>query len=112
MDFKKFLDNHIKLLSEGDAAALVENDYHDNAIMFLMLGDDGQLISGKDALKIQFDMYLKNIYRGFISLEKVVISDDSICLQARINTTGGEVRVWDALYMNNGKIFRHYSGMM
>jgi hypothetical protein len=112
MDFKKFLDNHIRLLADGDAGALVESDYHDDAIMFLMLGEKGQLICGKESLKEQFDMYLKNIYRGFIAIEKVLISDDSICLQARINTTNGELRVWDALYMNDGKIFRHYSGMM
>ena len=112
MDFKKFLDNHIRLLSEGDVGALVESDYHEDAVMILMLGDTGQVISGKDALKVQFDMYLKNIYRGFISLQKLVTFEDSICLEARINTSGGEANVWDALYMKNGKIFRHYSGMM
>ncbi len=112
MDFKQFIDNHIRLLQEGDAGALVESDYHDDAIMFLMVGEEGQLISGKDALREQFDMYLKNIYRGFIALEKMLISEDSICVQAKINTTDGELRVWDVLCMKDGKIFRHYSGMM
>lgn len=110
MDFNEFLDNHIRLLSEGDAGALVEHDYHDDAMLFLMLGDEGQVVAGKDALKAQFDMYLKNIYRGFISLQKVVMSDDSICLEAKIKTTGGDAQVWDALYIKNGKILRHYSG--
>lgn len=111
MDFQKFIDNHVKLLSEGDAGRLVENDYHDDAVMVLMLGPEGQVVSGKEALKVQFDMYLKNIYRGFVSVQKLGMSDDSICLEATINTTGGEAKVWDALYMKDGKIFRHYSGL-
>lgn len=111
MNFQNFIDNHIKLLSEGDAGKLVENDYHDDAEMVLMLGAEGQLVVGKEALKAQFDMYLKNIYRGFVSIQKLGLSADSICMEATINTTGGEVQVWDALFMKDGKIFRHYSGL-
>ncbi|MDD2365069.1 MAG: nuclear transport factor 2 family protein [Desulfuromonadaceae bacterium] len=111
MDFQNFIDNHIKILSEGDAERLVENDYHDDAVMVLMLGEKGQIVTGKEALKIQFDMYLKNIYRGFVSIQKLGISDDSICMEATINTTAGEAKVWDALFMKDGKIYRHYSGL-
>lgn len=111
VDYQKFIDNHVKLLSEGDADKLVENDYHDDAVMVLMLAEEGQIVTGKEALKTQFDMYLKNIYRGFVSLQKLGISDDSICVEATINTTEGETQVWDALYMKDGKIFRHYSGL-
>jgi len=110
VDFQKFIDNHLRLLAEGDAEKLVENDYHDDAVMVLMLGPEPQIVSGKDALKRLFDMYLKNIYRGFVSFQKLGFSDDSICLEATINTTGGEAKVWDALYMKDGKILRHYSG--
>lgn len=111
VDYQKFIDNHVKLLAEGDADRLVENDYHDDAVMVLMLAEEGQIVAGKEALKTQFDMYLKNIYRGFVSLQKLGISDDSICVEATINTTEGEAQVWDALYMKDGKIFRHYSGL-
>lgn len=110
MNLKDFVDNHLKLLSEGDAARLVENDYHDDAVMILMVGPEAQIVSGKDALRALLDMYMKNIYRGFVSFQKLVVSDDSICLEATINTTGGEAKVWDALYMKEGKIFRHFSG--
>jgi hypothetical protein len=111
VDFQKFIDNHIKLLSAGDAERLVENDYHDDAVMVLMLGAEGQIVTGKEELKVQFDLYLKNIYRGFVSLQKLGISEDSICVEATIKTTGGEAQVWDALYLKDGKIFRHYSGL-
>lgn len=111
VDFKTFIDEHIRLLAEGDAAKMVEHDYHDEAVMVLMLGQQGQVIAGKAALTAQFDMYLKHIYRGFIAIDKLGLSEDSICLEARINTTQGESGVWDVLYMRDGKIFRHYSGI-
>ncbi len=109
-NFKDFVDNHLKLLSEGNAENLVENDYHDDAVMMLMVGPEPQVVKGKDALKVLLGMYMKDIYRGFVSFQTLTFSDDSICLEATINTVFGESKVWDALYMKDGKIFRHYSG--
>ncbi|WP_076791360.1 hypothetical protein [Chlorobium sp. KB01] len=80
--------------------------------MILMLGSEGQVVTGKAALKQQFGMYLEKVYRGFQSLEKIGFYEDSICLEATINTTEGVVRVWDALYMKDDKIYRHFSGVM
>ncbi len=40
-------------------------------------------------------MDLRNIYRCVVALEKVVISEDSVCFQVRINTTAGVLGVWD-----------------
>ncbi len=51
MDFKKILDNHIRLLAEGYPGALVENDYHSDGVAFLMVGEEGQLTSGKETLR-------------------------------------------------------------
>jgi hypothetical protein len=111
MSFQAFVDNHVKLLAEADAAKLVESDYHEDAVMVLMVTPEGQVASGRPALTTQFDYYLKNIYRGFISVEKLAFTDDSICLEATINTVDGEQKVWDVLSMKNGKIFRHFSGL-
>ena len=94
MSFKAFIDNHVKLLAEFDAVKLVENDYHDDAVMVLMLSPEGQVASGKQALTAQFDYYLKNIYRGFVSIEKLGITEDSICLEATINTVNGALWLW------------------
>jgi hypothetical protein len=44
-------------------------------------------------------------------VEKLAFTDDSICLEATINTVDGEQKVWDVLSMKNGKIFRHFSGL-
>ena len=111
MDTKAFVENHVKLLAEGDADRLVDNDYHDEAVMLLMIGDVPQVVNGKEALKGQVAYYLKNIYRGTVSVEKLLLTEDSISLEATIDTTGGLAKVWDALFMKDGKIFRHCSGM-
>ena len=111
INFKEFLDEHLRLLAQGDAQQLVEHDYCDDAVMVLMVGPEGQTISGKQALVAQLDLYLKHIYRGFVALDKLGFSDDAICLEARINTTNGEMGVWDVLCMRDGKIFRHFSGL-
>ena len=111
MDLKAFVDSHVKLLAEGDVNKLVEHDYHDGAVMVLMVTDPPSTVVGKEALKGQLGFYLANIYRGMASMEKLAITDDSICLEATINTASGPSKVWDALYLKDGKIFRHYSGL-
>jgi len=110
LNFKEFVDNHLKLLAAGDAVKLVANDYHDDAVMVLMVGPEPQVVTGKQALQALLGVYLRDIYRGFVSFQKLAFSDDSICLQATINTVAGEANVWDALFMKDGKIYRHYSG--
>lgn len=111
MDMKEFVDTHVKLLADGDANKLVEHDYHDGAVMVLMVTDPPSTVVGKEALKGQLGFYLQNIYRGMVSIEKLGITEDSICLEATISTVSGPSKVWDALYMKDGKIFRHYSGL-
>lgn len=110
-DWNAFVTKHVELLAAGDASALVDNDYHENAVMVLMVNDAPQVIAGKAALKQLFTMYLRDIYRGLVAMRKLGVHDDSICLEATIMTSGGECGVWDALYMKDGKIFRHYSGL-
>jgi hypothetical protein len=111
MTNREFYDNHIKLLAENDVNALVEHDYHEDAIMILHVAEEPIILNGKEALVKQLGDYLTYIYRGFISTEKLAITEDSIFLEATINTTNGPSKVYDALYMKDGKIFRHFSGL-
>lgn len=111
MNLQEFVDGHVRLLAEGDAARLVDHDYHDQAAMILMIGGEPLYIQGKDALKAQFGYYLEHIYRGLVSIESMGMLEDAICLEATIATASGPARVWDALYLKDGKIFRHFSGL-
>lgn len=111
MDNQAFYENHLALLANKDANELVEHDYHNDAEMILLVADEPIHIKGKDALKKQLSDYINYIYRGFVSTEKLAITDDSIFLEATINTTNGPAKVYDALYLKDGKIYRHYSGV-
>ncbi len=111
MTNQEFYENHLDLLSKGDADELVEHDYHDDAQMILFVADEPIILTGKEALKKQLGDYVKYIYKGFVSSERLVITDDSIFLEATIDTANGHSKVYDALYMKDGKIFRHYSGL-
>lgn len=110
MSYKEFYDNHIELLRKNDVSAMVEHDYHDDAVMLLLATDEPQIVRGKEALKQVLGRYLEFIYRGFISTEKFVENEDSLYFEATIRTISGAQQVYDALYMKDGKIFRHYSG--
>lgn len=111
MTTQEFYDNHLKLLADNDADALVEHDYHDDAVMILHVAEEPMYVTGKDAIKNQLEGYLKYVYRGFVSTEKLALTDDSIFLEATIDTANGPSKVYDALYLKDGKIFRHYSGL-
>jgi len=111
MSYKEFYDNHIRLLAERDAKLLVDNDYHDDAVMILHVQDQPIIANGKEAITGQMDMYIKYIYKGFISTEKYAETEDSIFFEATIDTVNGPSKVYDALYMKGNKIFRHYSGI-
>jgi hypothetical protein len=111
MTNQEFYDNHLVLLANKDVNELVEHDYHDDAVMILLVAEEPIYVYGKEALKVQLGDYLENIYRGFISTEKLAITEDSIHLEATIMTAWGESKVYDALYLKDGKIFRHYSGL-
>lgn len=111
MNMKEFYNNHIDLLKKGDVNALVDHDYHEDAEMLLLAQEEPIIIKGKDALKIQLDYYINNIYRGMVSTEKFIESEDSMFFEAVIDTVFGHSKVYDALYMKDGKIYRHYSGV-
>ena len=111
MTNQEFYDNHLVLLANNDVNELVDHDYHDDAVMILLVAEEPIYVNGKAELKVQLGDYLTNIYRGFVSTEKLAITDDSIHLEATIMTPWGESRVYDALYLKDGKIFRHYSGV-
>jgi hypothetical protein len=111
MTNQEFYENHLVLLANKDVNELVEHDYHDDAVMILLVAEEPIYVYGKEALKVQLGDYIENIYRGFVSTEKLAITEDSIHLEATIMTAWGESKVYDALYLKDGKIFRHYSGV-
>lgn len=110
MDKQAFYDEQLDFLAAGDAVGLVESHYADNAEMIIISGENPLIVKGKEELKKLFDGYMTYVYRGFISTEKFVTTDDSIVFEATIDTVNGPLKVYDSMYLENGKILRHYSG--
>ncbi|MCF8208534.1 MAG: hypothetical protein K9K38_03880 [Rhodoferax sp.] len=79
--------------------------------MVLLVESGGQVLRAKDARNGQLGDYPKNICRGFVFTQKLCMSEDSIALEATINTMSGESKVRDAMHMKDRKILRHYSGV-
>lgn len=109
-DLKQFYDEQIELLAANDGAALVEAHYTDNAEMIIISGDEPIIKKGKEELKQLFEYYLTNVYRGFVSTEKFAATGDSLMFEATINTVNGQLKVYDCMKLENGKIVRHFSG--
>lgn len=110
-DLKAFYDEQIELLAKQDGAALVEAHYAEDAVMIVISGDEPIIAKGKTEITGLFDYYLGQVYRGFLSTEKFATTDDSIMFEATIDTANGPLKVYDSMYITDGKIVRHFSGI-
>jgi molybdenum cofactor biosynthesis enzyme MoaA len=112
MDAKKFYNEQLEMLAVKDVAKIVETHYNDDAQMLLLTGDEPMIANGKEEIFKLFSGYLEYVFRGFISTEKFVSNEDSLFFEATIDTVNGHVRVYDAMYLRDGKILRHFSGII
>lgn len=110
MNFEEFYNEQLDLLASKDVDALVESHYADDAEMVIISGDSPVIVKGKEELKKLFSGYITYVYRGFLSTEKFVTTNDSIMFEATIDTVNGPLKVYDSMYIPDGKIVRHYSG--
>jgi len=108
---KVFFNKQLDWLAKGDVNGLVEAQYADNAVMIVNSNEEPVIAEGKEAIKGLFSYYLENFYRGFVSVEKYVETEDSVFFEATINTVAGELRVYDVFILENGKAVRHFSGV-
>lgn len=110
MDKQAFYNEQLEFLAVKNPNGLVESHYSDDAEMIILSGETPLIVKGKEELKKLFDGYITYVYRGFLSTEKFVTTDDSIVFEATINTVNGPLKVYDSMFLKDGKIFRHYSG--
>jgi hypothetical protein len=110
-DLKSFYEEQLELLAAKNGAVLVEAHYADDAEMIVISGEEPIVAKGKAGLTQLFEYYLTNVYRGFISTEKFAATDDSLMFEATINTVNGPLKIYDCMYLENGKITRHFSGV-
>lgn len=109
MKFRAFYDRHIELLVAQDVAGLIANQYNEDAVLISFSNQ----IKGASALVEYFKGYLAGLgYIKVLSTDQYTEGDDSIFFEATVETAGGIARVYDVFMLENGKISRHFTGLL
>jgi hypothetical protein len=108
-DGREFYDRQIQYLLDRDIDALIDNHYNEDA----KLVSHDNVIQGRDDLKQYFKGYVEMLGDlQVLSTDKFTDTGDAIMFEATVNSNFGQVRVYDAFVMNNGKIDYHFTGVM
>lgn len=107
--YQDFYNRQIEFLVNNDPEGLIANQYNDDA----QLVSFANKITGADALVPYFREYIKGLgYIKLISTDKYTEGDDSIFFEATVETAGGIARVYDVFVLENGKISKHFTGLL
>ena len=106
---RKFYQKQLDFLYAKDVEGLIDNNYNDDAALISF----DHTIVGNKALKEYFKGYLEMLGDlKVLSTDKFTETDDSIFFEATVETGKfGVVHVFDAMFFQNGKIYRHYTGV-
>ncbi len=105
---KTFYERQVEFLLKGDAEGLVDNNYHDDA----MVVSHEFVVKGKEALKEHFRQYLKWVHIQEVkSTDKFTEADNTIFFEATVRSNFGIVHVFDVWVLNDGKIKYHFTGV-
>jgi hypothetical protein len=103
-----FYEEQIRLLQAGDADALIDDHYTDDATLVSF----DKTVKGNAALKEHFGGYLKMLGKlELLSTDHFVETDDSIFFQATMKTDLGQATVFDAWVFRDDKISYHFTGV-
>jgi aerobic carbon-monoxide dehydrogenase small subunit len=105
---KEFYLNQVRHLLAGDADGLVDENYHDDAL----LTSAEFVVRGKEALRSHFKNYLRWVkIEEVISTDKFVETENTVLFEATVRSNHGTVRVYDAFVLKDGKITHHFTGV-
>ncbi len=105
---RRFYNEQVAYLEANDIDGLVHSHYNANAAM---IGFDF-VARGHEALRRQFRDYLQAI--GGLRLKSTdsfFETDDTIFFESTITTGRGEIRIYDAFVLADGKISVHFTGL-
>jgi len=104
-----FYDRQLDLIAKKDVEGLIKNQYNDDAEL---LNFDHHIV-GAPALVEYFKGYIASLgYIKMLSTDKYTESNDSVFFESTVETGGGTARVYDVFVMRNGKIWRHFAGLL
>lgn len=109
--YRAFYEKQLAILAEKDHVRLIDEQYTPDAELLSI--DHAPAVVGSEALKRFFEGYIAQLgYLKLLSTDKYVESDDSVMFEATVETAGGIARVYDTFVMRDGRIWRHYSGLL
>jgi carbon-monoxide dehydrogenase small subunit len=106
---KELYEARVKLLIAGDTERLVDEHYHEDAVLVSF----DKVVQGKAALKEHFRNFVQ-----WVGLKEVVSTDhfaetpDSYFYEAKAVTRYGTSRVYDAYYLRDRRIVYHFTGVI
>lgn len=105
----EFYERQVAYLEANDVYGLIENHYNPDAVL---IGFDFTVI-GKEALLKHFEGYLKGLGGlKLVSTDRFTETEDCIFFEATMRTSAGEARAFNAMFLKNGKISRHFTGRL
>ena len=106
---KRFYEEHVAYLDAGDYTRLVDEHYHHDAIVV----SPDYVVIGHDQLLKHFAKYCEMMgHLEVLTTEKWVESEETMAFEATARTQLGMARVHDAFVMKDGKICRHFTGVI
>ena len=106
---RAFYDRQVAFLEAKDVEGLIDNNYNVDAVLTSFDFE----VRGNAALKEHFTGYLANLgYIKLMSTDRYTENEDSIFFEATVETAGGVARVYDVFVLANGKIAKHFTGML
>lgn len=109
--YRPFYEKQLAILADKDHVRLIDEQYAPDAELLNI--DHAPAVVGSEALKRHFEGYIAQLgYIKLLSTDKYVESDDSLMFEATVETAGGIARVYDTFVMRDGRIWRHYSGLL
>lgn len=107
--YRDFYYRQLDYIAKKDVDSLIHNHYTPDAEL---LGFE-VYEKGTEALIKHFVKYIDGLgYIKLLSTEKYVETHDSMLFEATVETAGGIARVYDVFVLKDGKIWRHYTGLL
>jgi len=108
MQHQDIYDRQIECLKTGDLDGLMDQ-YTDDAQLIRF----DMVVSGKEALRAFFAEYIAHIQPfELVSTDKYTDTENSMFFEATVSANGNPVRVYDVFILEEGKISRHFAGIL
>jgi len=92
----------------GKRLVILGHHYQQDAVLIAF----AKVVQGHAALKEHFRAYLKMLGTvEVLSLDQFVETEDTIFFEATVRTVMGQVQVYDAFVLSDGKATHHFTGV-